>query len=400
MILRSKKRDRSEEETKPTSFDDFDLRLGDLMRGERATLGKSLLDVQRELKVKATYIAAIENADPTAFDTPGFIAGYVRSYAKYLGMDAEWAFTKFCQESNFSIGQGLVSDASTKGNRDERLSRLGQERDAFAEPSTPFIPTRDSIFGQIEAGAVMSSLVLLALIGGIGYGGWTVLQEVQRVQFAPIEQTPTVFADVDQPDALPFQADGGDVSFAQAPSSDALDRLYRPQALDVPVFTPRDGPIAALDPSVTGTFVTENAVEVASASPFDTPLLPLPEQPVQVLEAPAPEVTLLAVRPAWVRVEAQDGSIIFEKILDAGEEYVLPVNEAPPLLRAGNSGSLFFKIDGQIFGPAGEGTTVAKDVALDPEALTQSYAIADMTQNQELARIVALAAPESDPISE
>ena len=51
------------EEGRPKGFDDFDLRLGDLMRGERATLGKSLLDVQRELKIKATYIAAIEHAD-------------------------------------------------------------------------------------------------------------------------------------------------------------------------------------------------------------------------------------------------------------------------------------------------------------------------------------------------
>ena len=70
------------EVAKPKGFDDFDLRLGDLMRGERATLGKSLLDVQRELKIKATYIAAIENADVSAFETQGFIAGYVASSAK------------------------------------------------------------------------------------------------------------------------------------------------------------------------------------------------------------------------------------------------------------------------------------------------------------------------------
>ena len=43
------------EEDKPKGFDDFELRLGDLMRGERATLGKSLLDVQRELKIKAFH---------------------------------------------------------------------------------------------------------------------------------------------------------------------------------------------------------------------------------------------------------------------------------------------------------------------------------------------------------
>ena len=56
-------------------FDDYPVKLGDLMRGERATLGKSLLDVQRDLRIKATYIAAIESTDPSVFSTPGFIAG-------------------------------------------------------------------------------------------------------------------------------------------------------------------------------------------------------------------------------------------------------------------------------------------------------------------------------------
>ena len=98
---------------KPKGFDDFELRLGDLMRGERATLGKSLLDVQRELKIKATYIAAIENTDVSAFETPGFIAGYVRSYARYLGMEPDWAFSKFCRESGFAVAHGMSAAASS-----------------------------------------------------------------------------------------------------------------------------------------------------------------------------------------------------------------------------------------------------------------------------------------------
>ena len=100
------------EVAKSKGFDDFDLRLGDLMRGERATLGKSLLDVQRELKIKATYIAAIENADVGAFETPGFIAGYVRSYARYLGMEPEHAFARFCTESGFAVAHGMSAAAS------------------------------------------------------------------------------------------------------------------------------------------------------------------------------------------------------------------------------------------------------------------------------------------------
>src|SRR5688572_33406426 len=112
-------------QAKLRSFDDYQLRLGDLMRGERATLGKSLLDVQRELKIKAAYIAAIENADPSAFDTPGFIAGYVRSYARYLNMDPDWAFETFCRESGFSTPSGAPVPPGGRGAREEKVANSG-----------------------------------------------------------------------------------------------------------------------------------------------------------------------------------------------------------------------------------------------------------------------------------
>ena len=47
-----------DKENKPKGFDDFELKLGDTLRGERATLGKSLVEVQNELKIKAAYISA------------------------------------------------------------------------------------------------------------------------------------------------------------------------------------------------------------------------------------------------------------------------------------------------------------------------------------------------------
>jgi len=57
------------------------------MRGERATLVNRSWDVQRELRIKASIIAEQfeKLADREAFDTPGFIAGFMcRSYARYL----------------------------------------------------------------------------------------------------------------------------------------------------------------------------------------------------------------------------------------------------------------------------------------------------------------------------
>ena len=390
-----------EEQAKQRSFDDFDLRLGDIMRGERATLGKSLLDVQRELKIKAAYIAAIENADPDAFETQGFVAGYVRSYARYLGLDPEWAYGKFCQEGHFVVAHGMSQAASAQRPPRAKVVQDGP-RDPFANPNLPFAPRGEKMLSRIEPGALGSIAVLIALIAGLGYGGWSVLQEIQKVQFAPVDQAPGVVADM-----TPLSG-GESVVSAQTeaaaiapPSADALDRLYRPQALDVPVLVARDGPISALNPRQAGTLPAEGmgggqivqTAQMSSAPPMpadrmaDASAGAVP----QVVAADAPEVVMFAVRPSWVRVKAADGTVLFEKILDAGETYVLPKTEAPPVLRAGNAGSVYFAVNGQNYGPAGKGPSVVKNVALSVDTLKAAYPVADLTADKDLADYVAVA---------
>ncbi|MGR3711537.1 MAG: helix-turn-helix domain-containing protein [Shimia sp.] len=389
MIGRRTKRTTEEVDTRPKGYDDFAVQLGDMMRGERATMGKSLLDVQRELRIRAAYISAIENCDPSAFETPGFIAGYVRSYARYLGMDPEVAFGKFCEESGFSTAHGMSAEASTIRRR-EAIVASGASNDPFAAPNTPFAPVQDSILSRVEPRAIGSSLVLLALIGAIGYGGWSVLNEIQRVTLAPVEQAPVVLADLDPvTSAAPLtQAPEGPVQSAGVftPPNEALDRLYRPQALDVPVLIARDAPISQLSPDTLGLFTPE--VSVFAAAEPTTGDLPVPK----VIEDSAPEVVLMAVRPAWVRVRSAEGTVLFEKILDAGEEYVLPATEEAPTLRAGMSGSVYFKLNGEIYGPAGTGTGTVRDLKLATNDLRDAFEVADLASDPELARIVALAA--------
>lgn len=397
-------------------FDDFEVRLGDVMRGERATLGKSLLDVQRELKIKATYIAAIENAEPEAFETPGFIAGYVRSYARYLGLDAEWAYQKFCEEGNFQTAHGMSEEASGR-----RKTRRGADaatvvtgpRDPFTEPSVSFVPDQKKSYTSFEPRALGSVFVLLLLVCGLGYGGWSVLQEVQKVRLTPVDQSPAVVADIST-------FDEASSTFAGAPSAgevggttvEAFDRLYRPQALDVPVLVARDGPIGTLDPAEVGTLAPgqSESVEAArlppvpDASPYGgftglpdglgtitgPDAVPTEAEIVQVVEPSTPEVVLFAVRPSWVRVRGADGSVIFEKILDAGEEYRVPLTETPPSLRAGNAQSVFFRVNGVTLGPAGDNTSVVRNVALGPTELGETYTEADLSRDADLARFVDL----------
>ncbi len=410
MIRRRSSRNEETEEVEARGFDAFELRLGDTMRGERATMGKSLLDVERELRIKANYVAAIENSDPDAFDTPGFIPGYVRSYARYLNMDPDEAFRDFCKESGFSTAHGMSAEASSIRKSSDPIRRSTGRSDPFVSPGTPFVPASEGMFSQIEPGAIGSALVLVALIGGIGYGGWSVLNEVQRVQFAPVENTPDVLSDLDPLNGLTTQrettkvteADGG---LFQPPLDDRLDRLYRPEALDVPVMVARDAPISTLDPSEVGTMrpqLPETDTTYVTAgrygSPFDVaPVVAetLPLNSPKVVADPAPGVQMVAVRPAWVRVRAADGSVIFEGIMNAGESYAVPTTEEPATLRAGESGAIYFAVNGQHYGPAGEGGSVISGLALDAKMLMDAFDVADMSRDKDLSRYVAELQPAS-----
>jgi cytoskeletal protein RodZ len=378
------------ETEKPKGFDDFDLRLGDLMRGERATLGKSLLDVQRELKVKATYIAAIENCDVSAFETQGFVAGYVRSYARYLGMDPDTAYEKFCREANFTLAHGM-SAAASPARITQARTRVQDFGDPLANPNASFVPRTESLLSRVEPGAVGSLLVLLGLIGGLGYGGWSVLQEVQRVQLAPVDQAPQVIAEIDPlgnlQAAAPLVRSAPEVAqaaparslsiAANTQSPEGSDRMFRPQALDVPVLTARDGPIASINP----TLVPQGQIVVADAASA----VVANDTAVQVMAADPNTVELLAVRPSWVRVSSADGTVLFEKVLDACERYSVPLLEDGPVLRAGNSGSVYFTVNGKTFGPSAPGAQVVKNVVLTADAVQQGFPTVDTDQSVAVA---------------
>jgi hypothetical protein len=391
-------RDETQDSAELKSFDDFELRLGDLMRGERATLGKSLLDVQRDLRIKASYIAAIENCDPEVFETPGFIAGYVRSYARYLNLDPDETFAAFCAESGFSTAHGMSDKASGKKPIPAKgLSIEKRSKDPLLDPKLPFTPEREGFLSRIEPGAVGSTFVLLALIGGIGYGGWSVLQEVQRVQVAPVEQTPIVLSDLDPLDTATAEptGDAAPVDVASGvftpPQRDVMDRLYRPQALDVPVLVARDAPISTLDPKAMGVFA--NAVPVPELPSVDT------NPGAFQLAGFDPEVlTLVAARPAWVRIRDAQGSVMFDNVMQPGQTWVLPKDMQGASLSVGESGALYFAMNGETFGPIGPNGSVTTDLELDQTVLAAAYRPAKLGSDEALTQVLAdLGAAEGVP---
>ncbi|MBW7056329.1 DUF4115 domain-containing protein [Paracoccus bogoriensis] len=406
-------------------FLDDDTRLGDIMRGERATLGKSLLDVQRELRIRASYVAAIENCDISAFDAPSFISGYVRSYARYLGMDPDWTFRRFCAESGFQPTHGMAPAAAGP----KPVRRPSDPAEALANPRALFIPQERSFWADLEPRAIGALVVLIALIAGLAYGGYALLQEVQRVTLMPGDDLPQLVTELDPTQGAGLASpdletrDPAEIA-RRLPQPEALDRLYRPQILEAPVLTARDGPIAAIDPGLTETAATaiadlgsvampqppQDATQAAGFGPLMPADLGVPSDiatmvadslpaeggvgGVRTLAPDAPQLELLAVRPAWVRVTSADGTVLLEKIMDAGERFALPKLEEAPRLRTGNSGAVYFAINGQTYGPVAPGAQVVSNIELAPSSLTERFALADLNADPELAQIISVASAE------
>lgn len=367
-------------------YDQMDVALGDILRGERATVGKSLLDVERDLKIKASYIAAIEHADLAAFASPGFIAGYVRSYARYLGLDPEWTFARFQRESGFYGVHGFSArqaDAAKRRLADAPGARI-DPNDVIRAARVNFAPEKERWSDKIEPGALGSIAVLVALVLGIGYGAWAVLYDIQRLQFAPIDDTADSIAQIDDARDPLGTEQAGDLALA---GDTNFDRIYRPQTLDAPVLTPRDRPLASLDPDATGALIDP---EIRLAERNANAPLPRPDGGVQVTEGPVDDVLIFAVRPTWLQVRSAAGIVLFEGNLAEGESFALPATAQAPDLRTSNGGSIYFAVNGVTFGPAGEAGAVARDVTLTADAISERYFMADPTADPDLPRVAAL----------
>ena len=357
-------------------FDSYDVLLGDEMRGERASMGKSLRDAERDMRLKARLIQAIEDCDLAAFPNPSVVAGYVRSYARYLGMDAEACYERFCRESGFQSPSAMVGlpgrpEASGGPSRAPLNSGAGAElaRSRFAAP-----PVQSRIVSRISLSALSSSLALLALMAGLSYGGYALLKDIQRVGFAPLPSAPTVVAD-----APVITAPAVEAEEASRPSQSDYEGGGILAAMAAPIELPpiamprRDGPISAIDPETAGVFAptkpvirsADDAIQHLAPPSAEAALDETPGTPEIAAKAVGdPGIALHASEDAWIRVREGEKTVLFEGILGAGQRFELPERVAAPVLKAGNAGGIYVLIDGIAYGPVGQRGHVARNISL------------------------------------
>ena len=124
--------------------------LGEEFRSAREARGLSLSDVAERLHIRSVYLAAIEDEDWRAIGAPVYVRGFMRTYARFLGLDAEDAVARFA----------AVAPAAP-GTAAPRVDERPRERGAARDRSSP---------------SIVAILAVLVAIGVVAYVSYAYVQ--------------------------------------------------------------------------------------------------------------------------------------------------------------------------------------------------------------------------------
>jgi cytoskeleton protein RodZ len=138
--------------------DGGELRIGEVLKGTRTRLRLDIATVERQTKIRTKYLRALENEEWDVLPGPTYVKGFLRTYASYLGLDAD----------------ALVDEY----RRSVERSPASEQPYLFSEPllerrRRPVEPRRRSWgYGLLVVGivGVLAAIVLVAigLFGGSG----------------------------------------------------------------------------------------------------------------------------------------------------------------------------------------------------------------------------------------
>ena len=417
---------------KVNGFDSYTLLLGEELRGERATLGKSLLQVQKDLKIKAAYISAIENCDLDAFPNKGFVAGYIRSYARYLNLNPEEIYERFCTESGFSSQDGSRRLDSADRYKNRGLKDYNIETQLDWKPSYVGLQEIDSSLFSRSYWFLGPFLVASLILFGISFGAWKVLIDIQKLKIVPADNLPMIMSEMNlQSSEVLSENKLYRYQFNRKEFEANEYKVSESSKLVAPKVSYRDGPIMNLqieDIGVLGTNSTKlnrslplvsssaGSTREVSINQFDFGSVPefgvadsvktgeaglkseqwanskialeyqglnqstMDPNKTNGAVAKQSETTLniFAVNPSWIRIKDEGRKVVVEKILKAGEVLEIKNNWFNGNLRAGNAKDLFFSLNGVTYGPVSEKRKVIKNFKIDPQNIFNSLKINEL----------------------
>jgi len=94
--------------------------LGEEFRRAREARGQTISDVAERLHIRSVYLTAIEDEDWASIGAPVYIRGFIRTYARYLGLDPEAAVARLAEAPPSGAVRGSAAPAG-----EDRTNRRG-----------------------------------------------------------------------------------------------------------------------------------------------------------------------------------------------------------------------------------------------------------------------------------
>jgi cytoskeleton protein RodZ len=368
-----------------------------LLRRRREELGRDVPTVARQLRIRAVYIAAIEEGRLQDLPGTAYAVGFVRAYADYLGLD----------------GNSIVGDY-----RDELARRSRQNQ---------LIWPVDQVEHKHFPGGIV--LVVCVLLAGAIYGGWYFASQPGGTGIDLIDQVP---------EFMKKQTSGGDSEAAPTPVEEtsgqsgaavqptdsdnsgstpaSAQAAQTPATVTDPVVTPSTTLAAPATTAITGATNAQPTAPATPAAPV-TPAVQAPtadpataeeetslpdvtpepqpldqagntqtatvdSQPDATADAdastaevaaasvatPGKRIVLRATKDSWVEIFDAKEEVVLQRILRAGETFAVP-DQAGLTMNTGNAGGVVIELDGKARPSLGSVGVVKRGVKLDPVSL-------------------------------
>jgi cytoskeleton protein RodZ len=311
-------------------------RLGAELKAARRALGWELPQLASSLRIRQSYLEAIETG--RIADLPGttYALGFVRAYAAALGLPGEEMARRFRAEAEGVNGKPTLH---------------------FPAP----VPRRG-----VPAGALM--LLGLIILGG-AYAGWYWVTEHRATPAETVPPIPDRLAAVTQkpapspqiasilPSTAPPAVPSTPATGVQSPSVAPVVPQAAPSA---PVVVhqdaaPQPGP-AAPNPIAATQPASEAAMPATAGSAPTTPA--------------GTRIVVTTSADAWVTVKQPNGPPVLNKMMHAGESWPAPADKTGLTLTTGNAAATVIAVDGTPMAEKlGTPGMVRRNVPLDADLL-------------------------------
>ena len=97
--------------------------IGNILRTERETQGRTLTEVSKAVYIKTKYLSALEEENFAVIPGEVYVKGFIRAYASYLGMDGEELVAQYDGPSEPVLLQKESPTAVTEGGKGRRRRR-------------------------------------------------------------------------------------------------------------------------------------------------------------------------------------------------------------------------------------------------------------------------------------